>query len=76
MAIEEDIEVREFTTIGRSNKQKLATKPSAEMVEYITESKKPPFNEHQTDFPGRMSSKQGIFSIFFIKVTLYSQENV
>ena len=67
MAIEEDVEVKEFTTIGGWNKQKLATKLSEEMVEYITESKKPPFNEHQPDFPSWMSSKQGNFTIFFYK---------
>ena len=56
--------MRELTTIGGWNEQKLARKLSAEMVEYIIESKKPPFNEHQADFPGWMSSKQGNFTIF------------
>ena len=49
--------MREITTIGGWKEQKFATKLSAEMVEYIIESKKPPFNEHQTDFPDWMSSK-------------------
>ena len=57
MAMDEDVEVREFTTIGGWNEQKLATKLSAEIVEYITKSKKPRGNEHQTEFPGWMSSK-------------------
>ena len=56
--------MRELTTIGGWNEQKLARKLSAEMVEYIIESKKPPFNEHQTDFPTSMSSKKGNFTIF------------
>ena len=56
--------MREITTIGGWKEQKFATKLSAEMVECIIESKKPHFNEHQADFPGWMSSKQGNFTIF------------